>query len=247
MQKRSVLSLATLVLFTALPHVALADPVTSSIASNFNGTSIPAGRSIWFNSIVKYTGPTNAPVTITFDQSTIDFTAGGTTYSLPVPTSTVTLSPFVTTATTTFDAGLNRWVTTTPFGTSGNIYLAGLSFPVAVTIDGGVNPVTWSGRFQSSVGGVTLNWKWAAAVYSTFDANHAALGVKPVDDNNASQYQNSDHAGTPENFKDWVVGGARGGGGSNFTGSYSGTKSVFIDGATPVQASTWGSVKALFR
>jgi hypothetical protein len=61
------------------------------------------------------------------------------------------------------------------------------------------------------------------------------VGVKPTDDNNvfsedcvnsssdcSGQYRNSDHAGTPENFKEFVIGGARGGGGSNWTGSWSG-------------------------
>jgi hypothetical protein len=65
-----------------------------------------------------------------------------------------------------------------------------------------------------------------------FGDNYNALGVKPVDDNNASDYLNSHHAGTPENFTPYVVGGARGGGGSNYTGSYSGT-----DASTPMQAS----------
>jgi hypothetical protein len=50
--------------------------------------------------------------------------------------------------------------------------------------------------------------------------------VKPVDDNKASVYHNADHAGTPESFKKSVTGGAMGGGGSNYTGSYSGTGSV---------------------
>jgi hypothetical protein len=58
------------------------------------------------------------------------------------------------------------------------------------------------------------------------------LGVKPVDDPHASPYANSDHAGTPEAFRQWVTGGATGGGGSNFTGSYSATASV----APPVSA-----------
>jgi hypothetical protein len=86
--------------------------------------------------------------------------------------------------------------------------------------------VTWSGTFVSDTAGVQVKWKWAAAAYSNFSNNYNLLGVKPVDDNHASQYQNSDHAGTPENFKAYVIGGARGGGGSNYTGSYSGTKSV---------------------
>ena len=56
-----------------------------------------------------------------------------------------------------------------------------------------------------------------------FVSDYNLIGVKPVDDNHASVYQNSDHAGTPENFKMFVVGGATGGGGSNYTGGYSGT------------------------
>jgi len=69
-------------------------------------------------------------------------------------------------------------------------------------------------------------------VYDKFSTNYSSLGVKPVDDNKASQYQNSDHAGTPANFKSnamnggTVIGGATGGGGSNYTGGYSGTVTV---------------------
>ena len=52
------------------------------------------------------------------------------------------------------------------------------------------------------------------------------LAVKPVDDKNPSIYQNGDKAGTPENFKPFVIGGARGGGGANYTGGYSGSGAV---------------------
>jgi hypothetical protein len=51
-------------------------------------------------------------------------------------------------------------------------------------------------------------------------------GAKPVDDKVQNPYLNADHAGTPENFKSYVIGGATGGGGSNYTGGYSGTVSV---------------------
>jgi hypothetical protein len=37
-------------------------------------------------------------------------------------------------------------------------------------------------------------------------SDYYALGVKPVDDRTASQYQNSDHAGTAENVKQYVTG-----------------------------------------
>jgi hypothetical protein len=52
-----------------------------------------------------------------------------------------------------------------------------------------------------------------------------ALGVKPAHDK-VCQYQNPDHAGTPENMKSYLVPGARGGGGSNWTGGWSGTASA---------------------
>src|SRR5262249_53780935 len=74
--------------------------------------------------------------------------------------------------------------------------------------------------------GVTLKWQWSAAVYTNFGADYNAFNVKPLDSNSATIYPNSDHAGTPEAFKSFVVGGARGGGGSNFTGSYSATAAV---------------------
>ena len=86
--------------------------------------------------------------------------------------------------------------------------------------------MVWQGQLTSDTPGVSVNWQWAAAAYSSFGTDYNALNVKPVDDNHLSQYQNSDHAGTPEAFKNDVIGGARGGGGSNFTGSLSPTVSV---------------------
>jgi hypothetical protein len=83
---------------------------------------------------------------------------------------------------------------------------------------------------------VRVNWQWAAAVYSAFGATNDALGVKPTDDNKASLYANSDHAGTPESFKQYVTGGARGGGGTNATGSYSATASVVPCPGSPPDA-----------
>jgi len=83
------------------------------------------------------------------------------------------------------------------------------------------------------VPGVSVKWKWGAAVYSTFSADYNALAVKATHQN-ACGITNGDHAGTPEGtdtssgepFKKFVIGGARGGGGSNFTGSWSGTTAV---------------------
>src|SRR5207253_2356795 len=60
--------------------------------------------------------------------------------------------------------------------------------------------------------------------YTSFSTDYNALQVKPVDDNHLTSSSNP--AGTPQAFKTHVVGGARGGGGSNYTGSLSGTVAV---------------------
>jgi hypothetical protein len=108
----------------------------------------------------------------------------------------------------------------------GNTFFSGHAYQVPVNLPGGINPVTWSGTVNISQPGVTLQWQWAAAVYTNFAPDSNAIGVKPVDGDKKNPYPNSDHAGTPESFKHFVIGGARGGGGSNWTGSYSGTANV---------------------
>jgi hypothetical protein len=205
-------------------HVGISVPVEfvcadpSSITANFDGTPIPAGRTIWFNSVLKVSGLQSEPVKIQFQHAMIDSADGQ--ISVPVPDAEVTFSPTGTTASTTFNG--TTWVTTVPTGLPGNTFFAGVEFPVPSPLPGGIKNVTWSGRIVSDTPGVTVQWQWAAAVYSAF-SDLESLGVKPVDDNKASVYLNSDHAGTPESVRQFVVSGARGGGGANFTGSYSGT------------------------
>lgn len=205
---------------------------SSSISSNFNGTPIAGGDFIWFNSVLKPRGLGSSPVTVRVQNSSIQFTSNNTAFNLAVPNATITFSPSITTATASFDTSTNTWSISAPSsGLAGNTFLDGLIFQVpAGGLPGGVKPVTWQSNFSTDTAGVTLQWQWAASVYpaADFSADYNVLGVKPVDDNKASIYQNSDHAGTPEYFKcqNCLPGGATGGGGSNFTGSYSGTASV---------------------
>lgn len=199
--------------------------VTASISSSFNGTAIPAGRYIWFDSIVKVSGVGGTATTIRINNSTIRFTVNATPYILAVPDGVITFDPAATCATTSFNAGLNRWETRVPLSGSDEVFLSGLGYLVPANFPGGIKPVTWEGDLSSDKTGVTLEWKWGAAVYTTDMTNYNALGVKPTHAN-ACLYINSDHAGTPENKKSFVVGGARGSGGSNYTGSWSGKKAV---------------------
>jgi hypothetical protein len=59
------------------------------------------------------------------------------------------------------------------------------------------------------------------------EAQYNSLGVKPTHDH-ACLYHNPDHAGTPENMKSYDIAGARGGGGPNWTGGWSGTAGVTL-------------------
>src|SRR5262245_37862529 len=197
-------------------------PTVSSIVSNFNGTAIQAGSTLWFNSVCKVSGLGPQGATLFITHGSVLSSAFG----VAMPDAVVTFSPTATSAATMSDVGTNTWFTTVPMGLGGNTFLVGAALPLPNGLPGGLNPVTWRADFATDTPGVSVNWQWSAAVYRSFSADYSALGVKPVDSNRASQYQNSDHAGTPENFKSFVTGGARGGGGSNFTGSYSATGHV---------------------
>jgi hypothetical protein len=226
------------VLLLLASEAALAHPFrcTSAITSNFNGTAVAGGDSIWFNGVVKVSGLSASPRTVFVTHATITFTANGKTYLLTVPDSEITFSTSTTLATTDFEVLSKEigspigWDTDLQFsGLAGNDFLAAVTFAVpAGGLPGGIKNVIWQATFSSDTSGLTVNWQWAAAAYTNFSTDYNSLGVKPVDDNKASPYKNSDHAGTPENFKAFVVGGARGGGGSNFTGSYSGTGSCAL-------------------
>ena len=203
------------------------------VSSNFNGTALGGDTYLWFNSVLNVKGlPSDSPVTVFVSHASITFTANSQTYHMRVPNSSITFSPSTTLATTDFTQlsphflGLGWETELQSSGLAGNDLSQGLTFRVpSAGLPGGIKNVTWQVIFSSYTPGLSVNWQWAAADYTEWSPNYNALGVKPVDDNQASQYKNSDHASTPENFKEYVVGGATGGGGSNFTGSLSATGS----------------------
>ena len=208
----------------------------SANSSNFNGTPIQDGSFIWFNANFTASGIPSAGGTLYFQNSTVHFTADQT-YNLVVPNAQITFSPTAACASTSFDTLTNTWMTTVPLYGSDEIFLTGLAFPVPASlanVGGKISgAVVWEGTFFTDAHGVTIDWKWGAAVYTTFGADYNTDAVRPSH-NSACAYPNSDHAGTPEGFdtqsgnqlKSFVVGGARGGGGSNFTGSWSGTQNA---------------------
>ncbi len=211
-------------------HIAFAQggcDFSTSITGNFNGTKIAAGSYLWLTSVMKPTGIGSQTVTFYFYNQTISSPA----FTMSVPDAVVTFDPTATVATTSFSGGV--WITRVPSsGLAGNTFLSAASWQLPQNLPGGIKDVTWSGNVFSDTPNVAFQWQWAAAVYKNLSSDDSAIAVKPVDDNKASPYKNSDHAGTPENYKTpvegygGVTGGATGGGGSNYTGSYSGTFAV---------------------
>ena len=202
----------------------------SSIASNFNGTAIPANDSVWFSSVAKVQGLGSRRSPLRIDDQTITFTSNGVPQTLSVPDAVLTLSPRAATATTSFNAGADTWQTTAPANLSGNVFLDGLSFRPVGGLPEGIKNVTWTGQLlDRHRPGSRSTGSGRRRCTPSSARDTASLEVKPVDDGRLSTYQNSDHAGTPESFQAFVIGGACGGGGSNFTGSYSATATVTPD------------------
>jgi hypothetical protein len=224
----SWLGTAVGVLAALLTFCSVSRAQVSSISANFTGIPIAGGSYIWFSSVLKLSGSPSRAVTIYARNGTIQFTANGSTYTVVVPDANVTFDPAATTATTSFSTVNNSWNTRVPAtGLAGDTFLSAAAYLVpAGGLPGGIHGVTWQCTFLADAPGVGLQWQWGGAVYPSFSTDYNALGVKPVDDNKASQYQNPDHAGTPENYKIQVVGGATGGGGSNYTGGNSAKTSV---------------------
>lgn len=192
----------------------------SSIESNFNGTTIADSSFVWFNSHISGVSGVSGAVTVYFRNQQVTLTSPQTNipYTLAVPDGEVRIDPLTVTAATGFFG--DTWITTVPDG-SDNPFLSGYVWDVPMGEDPKAsNPVTWSGDFYASESGISIQWQWSAAVYTSLSADLNSLGVTPIDGAGASQ------SGTPLNFTSFLTGGARGGGGSNFTGSNSGTASV---------------------
>ena len=217
MRKLFLIGVSVTFLF-ALSSVARADAV-SVISSNFNGTSIGAGSTVWFNSHMKVSGLSSNRVT-TVNITNVSVSLGGQIYT--VPDATVLFSPTAAAASTSFGSVSNRWVTIVPISQAGaDPFMTGLGLLVTAGIPGGMNPVIMQATFSSDAN-ISIDWQWSASVYTDFSADYNDLGVLSVDGGGQS--------GTPENFERFVTGGARGGGGSNFTGSNSATGHVQLTG-----------------
>jgi len=196
---------------------------TASIKHHFNSNSIQAGRYIWFSSSFKTTGTAKhekeSPLTIYVTNSRISFVAYGRKYSLAVPDSRISFVEGVTSASTQFINDI--WVTTVPLGFKDDVFMGGLSYLVPSRIPRNTKNITWTADVSMDRPGVSLHWQWGAAVYSRL-GGHDGLAIKPVSGWKDNPYLNKDEAGTPENYKQYLVTGDKGKKhGKDYTGQHS--------------------------
>jgi len=233
MIRRLFLGMASATLLFALTSVARADAV-GVITSNFNGTAIGAGSTVWVNSHMKVSGlSATAPTVINITNVTIAF--GGHTYTMP--DATITFSQTASSSSTSFDTANNRWITTVPMSLKDKLlFLSGYGWTVpAPGLPKKIANVTWSGEFLTNNPNYELDWKWAAAVYTMFSSDPNALQVKPAEGSFAAPFNNTDKPGTPEAFKTKVIKGATGNGGTDYVGGYSSSVRVETDEFCPIE------------
>jgi hypothetical protein len=150
----------------------------------------------------------NASVTLTCKN--------GHTYTYPVPDCQVNFSRSCGTANCSFRGG--NWSTTVPCQGDSQIFLSGCGIPWQSDF-ANCSEICWTGTFCCSTPGVNCQWQCGASCYSCNLGNCGSIQVKPCYQNYCG-YNNSDCAGTPENYKQYCQGGYNQGG-NNYCGSWS--------------------------
>src|SRR6478672_1855796 len=107
-------------------------PTVSSITGAFNKAPIPVGDTIWFSSFGTVNHLPTDPSTMRVTGSSVTFSAGGQTYTVAVPDTTVNFTPTATQATTSFVGG--NWVVTAPQKFKGDIFLGAAAWNVGTAL-----------------------------------------------------------------------------------------------------------------
>ena len=194
---------------------------TASSSANASGNSgqVQPGQYLWFNFHFKPNSTPNVLTTYYITNLNVQFmdTLTNKAYSVAAPSATITLNDSSGSApTSNFVSG--QWIIQIPPSSSNadEIFMTGFSWQNTGSV--AVQPKNFNiaANFRTSTGGTSVQWQFGVALYNShfMDNGYNGLGVLLI--------HQSDHAGTPENEKVNFIGGAgTGGGGSNFTGSWS--------------------------
>lgn len=204
---------------TVSPRPSCLIPPTSEIISNtsWNKFNVPAGTSpvVWVHA--QFTKMTGIPATSTSSVlfSNVSFVLNGHVY--PMPNGQVIFNPAAPAVSTTVFSG-GTWTTTiNPNFIGSENFFVGAAIPVDANISGG-GQATIQFTTNSSVNPISFQWQWSAAVFTFWPTDWNQAGIQPYQGNGL-------HADTPTNtqVQHSLIQGPRGGGGSNYTGSWSAT------------------------
>jgi hypothetical protein len=194
-------------------------------STSWNRFNIPPGATpvVWVHAQFKPTGvPTITAGMVQF--TSVWFVVNGMSY--PMPSGTVIFDPAASwTSTTTFTpstGAAGTWTTTiNPNNISDENFFVGAAIPVDMHIIGG-GQATIQFTTQSNDADLAFSWQWSAAAYTFWPSDWNLALIQPYHGNGPT---GSQHADTPDNTKvqKSLIQGPRGGGGSNFTGSWSAT------------------------
>jgi hypothetical protein len=189
-------------------------PSSAEIISqtSWNKFNAPAGSVVWVHAHLNPSGiSTGASSTVQF--TNVSFVLNGKTY--PMPDGVVTFDPTASAISTSFYGG--AWHTTVnPSHLSDEIFFTGAAIPIDANITGG-GQATLQFTTLTDNTGLNFSWQWSAAAYTDWPDDWNIAGIQA--------YHNSLHAGAPTNstVQHSLIQGPRGGGGSNYTGSWSAT------------------------
>jgi hypothetical protein len=199
-------------------------PAASEVISptSWNKFNVPFGTApvAWVHAQFKPTGvPTSTASTVYF--SGVSFVLNGISY--PMPDGVVNFDPNApSTSATTFSGtpgtSSARWTTTiNPNFISDENFFVGAAIPVDPAIASG-GQATIRFTTQTDDTALSFSWQWSAAIYTYWPSDWNQAMIQPY-------HGNGLHADTPKNtqVQKSLIQGPRGGGGSNFTGSWSAT------------------------
>jgi hypothetical protein len=210
--------------FTQDVPLACAIPAADEVISptSWNKFKVPFGSApvAWIHAQFKPTAvPTTTDSIVRF--TGVSFVLNGVAY--PMPDGVVSFDPNAPTPSTTTFSGTPgtasaRWTTTiNPNFISDENFFLGAAIPVDPAIAGG-GQATIRFTTETDDTGLSFSWQWSAAIYTYWPADWNQARIQ-------AYHGNGEHADTPNNpqVQKSLIQGPRGGGGSNYTGSWSAT------------------------
>jgi hypothetical protein len=176
---------------------------------------------LWFN--LHFAPSTESSVATAYFMTNVQIqfvdTLTNQAYNMTAPSAQITLNdPTITSPTSNFVN--DQWIIQLPTSSSNadEIFMTGLAWQNTTSANVQPKNFSISTNFSTSTGGTNVKWQFGVALYNSQFMNNGYNGL------GALLIHQSDHAGTPELQKSNFIGGAgTGGGGSNFTGSWSST------------------------